>query len=235
MVGVSRRVEPGRQMALGADLVAGRAQLQAMWIMAVGAGHASLEHPALQEGAILVVLLLDLPIGKVDAGAEQAWHRTIEEWMTISEGFGDFVPSGVAEGASFYLAVRRTGSGPRRRADGWVQNPPPAAGVGEESHQTFRAVVGHARRRLRPGGMARAWPMASLARDIQLRPCRMIAVGRRIEVPLQVCRMAVGAHEVPGLVHPRPVQRVAGGNRLLGIEMKPALPTRRQRTAVPGK
>ena len=93
MVGVSRRVEPGRQMALGADLVAGCAQLQAMRIMAVGAGHASLEHPALQEGAILVVLLLDLPIGKVDAGAEQAWHRAIEEWMTISEGFSDFVPS----------------------------------------------------------------------------------------------------------------------------------------------
>src|SRR6267142_1385499 len=171
MMGVSRRVELGRQMALGADLVAGRAQLQAMRIMAVGASHAFLEHPALQEEPILVVLLLDLPIGKVDAGAEQAWHRAIEEWMTISEGFGDFVPSGVAEGASFNLAVRRAGSGPRRRADGWVQNPPPAAGVGKQGHETFSTVFGHARRRLRPGNMARAWPMAGLARDIQLRPC----------------------------------------------------------------
>src|SRR5260370_20889681 len=83
--------------------------------------------------------------------------------------------------------------------------------------------------------MARTRPMASLARDIQLRPCRMIAVGRMIEVPLQVCRMAVGAHEVPGLVHPRPVQRVAGGDRLLGIEIKPPPPPPAQRTPVPSQ
>ena len=46
--------------------------------------------------------------------------------------------------------------------------------------------------------------------------------------------MAVGAHVVPVLVRPRPVQRIGVRDPLVGVEMEPALPALRLRPRVPG-
>ena len=46
--------------------------------------------------------------------------------------------------------------------------------------------------------------------------------------------MTVGAHVVPGLVAAGPVQRLAGGQLLIGVEMVPAVPALIAGTAVPG-
>src|SRR6185437_9750133 len=46
--------------------------------------------------------------------------------------------------------------------------------------------------------------------------------------------MAVRAHEIPVLVGAAPMQPIAGGNFLVRIQVKPALPTGLARPAVPG-
>src|SRR5260370_37293974 len=46
--------------------------------------------------------------------------------------------------------------------------------------------------------------------------------------------MAVGAHEVPGVIGPGPRQGVDMSDLLLRIQMEPALPASAARTAVPG-
>ena len=53
------------QMTLGAHAVALCNQLVAVRVMAIGAGHPSLMHLALNERAVNIDLLADLPIGPV--------------------------------------------------------------------------------------------------------------------------------------------------------------------------
>jgi hypothetical protein len=105
VVVVAPGIEPGRQVALGADQVARGAQLQAVGIVAVGAGDALLEHPALQERAVFVVLLQDLPVGKIEASLEQIRHGAVEQRMAISEARRDLASARVAEAAGFALVV----------------------------------------------------------------------------------------------------------------------------------
>jgi len=58
-------------MALQAEVVARGSKLEAMRFMAVTAGHTVVEHPALDERAVLVHLVLDLPVGKVEVFVQQ--------------------------------------------------------------------------------------------------------------------------------------------------------------------
>ena len=113
-------------MALGADLVAGRAQLQAVRVVAIGAGDAHGEHPALQEGAVLVVLLLDLSVREIDPLGQQARDRAVEQRMAVGEARGDLMPPGMAEPAGLDLGIRGARRRARRRADGRIctQRPP---------------------------------------------------------------------------------------------------------------
>ena len=61
------------QVALAADGVALGAQLQAVRLVAVGAGHAGRVHPALQERAVDEHLAVDLAVGVVEGRVEQRW------------------------------------------------------------------------------------------------------------------------------------------------------------------
>ncbi|MNZ18354.1 hypothetical protein D3C78_353630 [compost metagenome] len=76
--------------------------------------------------------------------------------------------------------------------------------------------------------------MAGLAADIQLGPARGEGIALRIVALAQRGRVAVGAHEVPVLRRPGPVQLVAVIHLLIGIEVEPALPAGTGRAAVPG-
>ena len=87
--------------------------------------------------------------------------------------------------------------------------------------------------RMRPGDVSGAGTMTGLARHIHVGPGGCVGVGRQVVVLLQVGGVAVGAHVVPGLVAPGPVQPIAGGQPLVGIEMEPALAALLLRAAVP--
>jgi hypothetical protein len=67
--------------------------------------------------------------------------------------------------------------------------------------------------------------MARLARDINFRPPRLVSVELWIIVALQVGGVALRAHVVPVLIHPSPVERVGVRDPLIGIKVKPALPS----------
>ena len=66
-------VELGRQVALRAGVVGivARDKLRGMWIVAVRAGNARRIHTALQERAIDIHFIEDLPVGEVQALIEQ--------------------------------------------------------------------------------------------------------------------------------------------------------------------
>src|SRR5688500_7472435 len=72
--------------------------------------------------------------------------------------------------------------------------------------------------------MFRGGAVACLATHIDLMPRGVVTRGRRVVIFFHVRRVTLGAHEIPGWRRPRPVQRIAMINTLIGIEMKPASP-----------
>ena len=89
--------------------------------------------------------------------------------------------------------------------------------------------------RLRPGDVARARPVAGLAGHVERRPGGMVAVRLQVIAAPQIGRVAVGAHPVPVLVDPCPMQLVVVRDLLVGIEMKPALAALLLRPRIPGQ
>ena len=76
--------------------------------------------------------------------------------------------------------------------------------------------------------------MTGFAADADLGPLRCETIGLRIVVLPNAGRMAFGAHEVPVLVQPGPVQHVVVPDAFVRIEMKPALAAFVLRPRVPG-
>jgi hypothetical protein len=73
------RVEPGREVALGAEVVSLRAELQPMRVVAVAAGNAGRVHPALAERPVLVDFVPDLPVRKVEVREDELRTMRLEE------------------------------------------------------------------------------------------------------------------------------------------------------------
>src|SRR5215510_4725684 len=73
-----RRVLVGG-VALQADAVASRAQLHAVRLVAVAAGDAGREHPALLERAVVVDLVEHLPVGMIEPAREGGDHMRVRE------------------------------------------------------------------------------------------------------------------------------------------------------------
>ncbi len=88
-------------------------------------------------------------------------------------------------------------------------------------------------RGLGPGDVVRAGAVARFARHVDLRPRRGETVGGRGVVLVDVGRVALGAHVVPVLVRPGPVQDVVVGDVLVRIQVKPALAALVLRAGVP--
>ena len=60
-----------RRMTLSAETVALRAGERTVWLMAIAAGNSRMEHPALDEGSVLVDFIFDLPVRKIEIGIKQ--------------------------------------------------------------------------------------------------------------------------------------------------------------------
>src|SRR5271165_5251530 len=104
----------------------------------------------------------------------------------------------------------------RPRPAGWLQ-------VNGEAMRPVICVVRAFLVSLRPCHMVRTGPVAGFAGDINLRPRRRVAVLGKVVILAQIGGVAIGAHVVPGLVAPRPMQRIGTCYLLAGIEMEPAL------------
>jgi len=74
--------------------------------------------------------------------------------------------------------------------------------------------------------MLLARTVACLATDINFGPCRFVSLRLWVVTFLEISCMALRTHGIHVLVKPCPVQRIAMGNFLIGIEVKPALPFR---------
>src|SRR5689334_19183475 len=100
------RVGPGRVVTGRAQRISGRAWLQRMRVMTVAAANPFGVHPALQEGAVLVHLALDLPIGMVEAGLEQRGQVLIHQPGAISILAPESGSPGMTTSARFDLHIR---------------------------------------------------------------------------------------------------------------------------------
>src|SRR5262249_25106344 len=81
---VSGRAEAGvtrRPVTTGAQRIAGAPELPRMRIMAIGAPHALLIHPALTERAVLVHLAQLLTVGMIESGRQSLRPVLVEERM----------------------------------------------------------------------------------------------------------------------------------------------------------
>src|SRR3990172_1845980 len=71
--------------------------------------------------------------------------------------------------------------------------------------------------------MVAAGAVARLAADVQLAPAAPVRVRRRVVALLEIGRVALGAHQVPVLIAPRPVQRIVGRELLSPVKGKTTL------------
>ena len=83
--------------------------------------------------------------------------------------------------------------------------------------------------------MSRTGSVAAFASHVDLEPGCVERVGIGAIVFVEVGRVTLRAHEIPVLLPARPVQRIGGVDFIVGVDMKPALPTLLDRTHIPGK
>src|SRR2546425_10352689 len=85
------------RMATEPDLAPRRAERAAVRVVAIGARHATGEHLRLQEGAVLVHLVADLPVGVVEAVLEQRDSVGSAQWPAVHVVVGELAaPRGAA-------------------------------------------------------------------------------------------------------------------------------------------
>ena len=228
-----------RRVALQTDAVAGEFQPGTVRIVAVAAGDALGEHLALLERAVIVDFILHLPVGEIEAAGERRDDMRVRQPLAGDPILRDRPAAGVAEAAGLdLLAQDRRRRGAPGVAGRSVDRPAGVLALVEIDDQAFgvaglvvRAPAGMG---VRPGDMRRALAVAGLAADADLGPCGGEGVLCRVVVLAHAGRVAFGAHEVPVLVEPGPVQDVVMADRLVRIERKPALPALVLRPAVPG-
>ena len=197
----------GRLVASRAQRIAVGPQAEPMRVVAIGAAHALRVHPALQERAPDVDLVLLLAVGVVEALAQQRRMIVVEERLARKFGVGEPLAPRMARRAGFDLITRIV-----------------AAEIDDKAERVRVEPFGIlARRGLRPRDVRATGAVAGLAADVHFRPLGVVRVRLRVVVTPQVRRMALGAHQVPVLVAPGRVQRIVGRVAVVGIEREPAL------------
>ena len=72
-----------RRMALKTNPVAFHSKLQTMRLVAIAAGHPSVEHPALDERTVLVYLIPNLSVWIVKIVVKERDPRVIPDWLAM--------------------------------------------------------------------------------------------------------------------------------------------------------
>ncbi len=199
VVGAVVGVEP---VALAAELVAVEAELETVDIVAVRTADIVVVHLALDEGAVDIDLVENLPVGEIEPLVEQRRRQAVEEHQAAVLEIPEFGAARVAGRAKLDLLVRADVHGGYDQA---------VAAVGGPSHG----------RELGPGEVRRTGSVAGLAADVDLRPGGFEGPGLGVIALDQIGRVALGAHPVPVLRVARPVKPVVGRDVLVGIEVEP--------------
>ena len=152
-----------------------------------------------------------LPVGVERPRDEQRREVRVEELLSGRGPIGELRPPRVARGALRRHLGRGEAGGLRHQARVLDRGAPHGRLVG-------------------PGHVARARPVAGLAPHPDLRPGGLVLVLLRIVALAHSGGVAVGAHGVPALGAPRPVEPVAGRSGRAGVHVEPALLLR-----VPGR
>ena len=220
----------GRGVALGADAVARRAQLQAVRLVAVAADHTRQMHPALHEGAVDVDLVADLAVYVVGRRARHGQAVGVEQIGAVVVVAQGAAPR-VTAPAAIYLRVR-------------LQRPAAARDPAVLRHGPFtalrqirgKAAAGCAGEGAIPGqrDMFVARPVTGFAADADFFVAGVEGAGVRVVVLAHIGAVTFGAAAVPVLVGPGPVQRVFVVDDLVRIQVKPALTAPRRGARVPG-
>ena len=219
-------------MTLCAHRVALLAEARAVRIVAVRAGHARAVHRALEERAVLVDLVADLAVGVVARALEEAHAIRLLQRLTRQEVAPDRSAARVTSTTRFHLGARRQRHG--APGDGLTRCERPAvAGRVLEGDDEPAQGIGARDALARPRDVAGAGAVTGLARHVHVRPRGVEAVLGQPVVLLEVRRVAVGAHVVPVLQEPGPVEDIAVVDLLSRVQVEPALPAGRRRAAVP--
>ena len=226
VVGMRRSVETLRCVAGGTGVIARRAQLGAMRIMAIRAGDARAIHLALQERTRFEDLIADLPIGEIEAIVEQrqgvligADMRAIRQDMSARMAGGALVQLGIIAPRALPLAdaARVLGA------------PVPAGGVAEADGET----VTWQRKSMRPCEVVLPGAVTGLTPHIEVGDAGSPAICGALVAAHHRCRVAFRTAAVPVEIARRPMQRVVRTDMFARIEAEPALPALRQRPRIP--
>ncbi len=234
------RVEALRLVALQADRIALQNRLAAVRVVAVAAGDAGREHPALLEGSVVVDLAQHLAVGLIEAPVQRRHDMRLRQPAAGLPVLRRAAAPRMAQPAGLDLLAQRPGRcAAVRVACRRVGRPGDVAPLVQQCQKPLHRVIGLARRPpasllLGPGNVARALAVAGLAADADLGPAAVEAVRGGIVVLGDARRVALGAHVVPVLVQPGPVQLVVRRDRLVRVEVEPALPALVRGPAVPG-
>src|SRR5215211_5127975 len=217
------------RMTLQADAVAGNAQLGAVRLVAIAAGDAGREHLALLERAVIVDLVAHLPVGVIEPAGKRRNDVRIGKRAARDPVLGKPGAARVAQPARLGLLAQPGGCDAARGIAGpRIDGPGDIAALIETNQQSPGRVIIPAERppallRSRPADVTRALAVAGLAADADLREARGKAVVRRVVVLAHAGGVALGAHEVPVLVQPGPMQDVVVLDLFVRVEVEPAL------------
>src|SRR5262245_19015091 len=139
MVVRGRPIAIGR-VALQAHRAAVRAERQAVRIVAVGARHAGLVHPALEEGAVLVDLVLDLAIDEVERLFEQGDAVALADRPTMDVFGAELASARVAARADLDLARPGPGTAATAIAGARVDVPRHVTAIVERDDEPLATV-----------------------------------------------------------------------------------------------
>src|ERR1700674_3566301 len=92
-----------RQVALQTDIVAVSAKLEAVGLVAIAASHTSMEHPALDEGAVLVNFAFDLTVRKIEVFIQERDAIVIADRLPVHVVFMKLAATRVASRAHLDL------------------------------------------------------------------------------------------------------------------------------------
>ena len=219
-----------RLVALGADAVARRPQLQTVGLVTVAADHPGLMHAALDKGAVDKDLVADLPIVVIQRLFGQRQAVGVQQGLAVVVGTEIAAP-GVTAATAVDLGIGRQwcrAPGNRRLlAEG------PVAALGQRGRETavgllVGAVFPHQLQ------VPRAGAVTGLAADVDLAEAGNKAATAGVVTLVQVGAVALRAAGIPVHVGAGPVQGVAVVGHLLRIEMEPALAAVLRGPCVPG-
>ncbi len=204
---VLRAVEDLPVVALRAERVPLFAQPRRVRLVAMAAGDSARRHLALQEGADLEHLVLDLSVDEVEAILQQLRAPGVVHALV-----GGVLPqphaARVADAASIELLGLRVHPG----------------------HQVPRGCAV-----LRGLDVRRAGAVAALAAVAELAPLAVEPTGRVREALAEAGGVAVAAHVIPVLPRAHPEERIPGRHVGLRIQVEPALAAARALARVPGE